>query len=326
MSEINWTERADELLAERRKYGEQKFSIVYLEDWDITALIDNRVAFERDPQWVELRNYLYGWDCRILAEASDATCGVMLCDAARHFVPRLAKEFHLLTVIPPMNQLLDALPPEIAESIRNDELARLPRHSLWGRVVVENGKPIGLHVDGKIVRQTIDKPWTEYDNESGSGSPAEKVVNVANFKDTEAYKLGYEAGERLVSFGIPNEAYAQDVEVARLHSFVEKFRAGFDDTEWEAYDGDKLPSDISTRVSVSVFLKFMGTECRDDDHLREIIPQAAKFWGLLIGFDPKSKVVRPLTGQERQYSRQPNFTKGFIDGMVHGLSRRPGQG
>ena len=49
----------------------------------------------------------------------------------------------------------------MAEDLGRPEL----HHRHWGRVVVENGKPIGLMVDGELVRQALTKHWMELDDE-----------------------------------------------------------------------------------------------------------------------------------------------------------------
>ncbi|MGD9722925.1 MAG: hypothetical protein AB7O59_21125 [Pirellulales bacterium] len=140
---------------------DRPWSMTYLEDVDVTLLLDRRKREQRDPEWVGLRNYLYGYDCRILAECSDAKYGVMLIDASRDLAPRLCREFLWLTLrTRDPSKIIDEVgTPEsraMIERFCKPELA----HSVWGNVVVENGKPVGLMVNGEFVAQPVRRHWT----------------------------------------------------------------------------------------------------------------------------------------------------------------------
>lgn len=136
-------ERAAERLFKARWFPDtdKDVSLRHFEKEDILVLVDRRMIGERhDREWCGFRNYLYGYDCKILAERSSPDYAVMLIDASHDMHLRLAREFWLLTIHPR---------PEMA-------------HSVWGRVAVENGKPIGLYDGDQIVRQPIKKHWSEY--------------------------------------------------------------------------------------------------------------------------------------------------------------------
>lgn len=113
----------------------------HFEKEDILALLDRRMGERREREWRGFRNYLYGHDCSILAERAAPDYAVMLINASRDSQQWLLKEFNLLRHYPA---------PETA-------------HHIWGAVFVENGRPIGLHVKGELVRQTVNKHWTDLD-------------------------------------------------------------------------------------------------------------------------------------------------------------------
>ena len=154
-----WADRASELLSERRPCGKSGFMVTYFDNWDVTALLDERPAEIREPHWIGFRNLLYGWECEILAEAISPDYAVMLLDAARDMDPWVAQQCSLLASRPSMDENRRRMEER---GLRVDEPVLLWPNSRWGRVVVENGKPIGLLVDGKVVRQPIDKSWQEY--------------------------------------------------------------------------------------------------------------------------------------------------------------------
>lgn len=142
-----------------------KWALWYIEAADVLLLIDRRGAAERDPEWVGFRNYLYGNDIRILFEHCDNNHASMLLDTSIHYRERLIREFALLglyrqaTISPELAQQMESH-PELRDVVGQASRPEL-RHSVWGRVAVENGKPVGLYVDGKLVRQPVTKHWSE---------------------------------------------------------------------------------------------------------------------------------------------------------------------
>jgi hypothetical protein len=142
------------------------FTIEYFEDLDILALVDRRQCDRRDREWKGFRNYLYGWECEILAEHSAPDYAVMLINRSRDIIDRLRREFFYLTTRP--NSIDDfGNADEIRSNPQNLEICQLQcavekAHSIWGRVAVENGKPIGIYNDNReLVLQPVDKHWTE---------------------------------------------------------------------------------------------------------------------------------------------------------------------
>jgi hypothetical protein len=108
---------------------------------------------------------LYGYNCAILAECIKPDFGVILIDASRDMGERLAREFWLLTIAP---NSVDDLSNADEVKANPELLAQVDRfckpegyHSVWGNVAVENGQPIGLYVDGELVRQPVTKHWTQ---------------------------------------------------------------------------------------------------------------------------------------------------------------------
>ncbi len=79
----------------------------------------------------------------------------MVIDASRDLAQRLCREFSQLALWASVKWDGDA-DPELAQ--RMADVANY--HTLWGNVVVENGKPIGLMVDGKLVAQPVRRHWT----------------------------------------------------------------------------------------------------------------------------------------------------------------------
>ncbi len=116
-------------------------SLRHFQKEDVLALLDRRTGERREREWQGFRNYLYGWNCPILAECAGPDYAVMLIDASWDMQQRLADEF---------SHLRHYAAPETA-------------HNIWGEVFVENGKPIGRHVKGELVRQPVDKHWTKLD-------------------------------------------------------------------------------------------------------------------------------------------------------------------
>jgi len=125
----------------------------------------------RDAEWVGFRNYLYGYNCEVLAEQAAPGYAVMLINASSDLGGRLSKEFFLLTTCPEsiaeitISEDIKSDPAELSRAIASCERHCRPElhHSIWGRVAVENGKPVGLYVNRDLVRQPVTKHWTELD-------------------------------------------------------------------------------------------------------------------------------------------------------------------
>jgi hypothetical protein len=142
------------------------WAVVHLDKEDILVLCDRRQGDRREREWQGFRNYLYGYDCAILAECIKPDFAVILINASRDMGERLAREFWLLTLAP--NSIDDIgnadeikADPEHLKYVEEHFCKPERYHSIWGDVAVENGQPIGLYVDGELVRQPVTKHWTE---------------------------------------------------------------------------------------------------------------------------------------------------------------------
>lgn len=137
------------------------WAIIHFTDMDILVMVDRRPGERPERERMGFRNYLYGWDCKIIAERSAPDYHVMLIDRSADILSRLRREFWILTI------RSDEKPDnydELDERTRKwvDEYGRVEHaHRVWGRVAVENGKPIGVYVNHEVVRQPVKQHWTE---------------------------------------------------------------------------------------------------------------------------------------------------------------------
>lgn len=140
---------------------QQPFVLVHAEKQDVLILVDRRQNDRRDREWMGFRNYLYGWNRSILAERTAPDYAIMVIDASHDLQERFSREFLMLTLVQKAEIPPDlASNPEVVEMVENFSRPEL-HHRYWGKVVVENGKPIGLMVNGELVRQSVTKHWME---------------------------------------------------------------------------------------------------------------------------------------------------------------------